>query len=420
MGDDLRFLSQVVLERAKQVLRSLPSAEGHGSSLPSAVAEAVATIAADARLIAGGAQYAPAEARAKSRDLQRFIQQLDVLYWVLSMFAKDIGRTDVPIGLLHLVDELIQDLLPSGADPILHLDYSNMYSTWSIFHRVPSILDPDKRAKPHPVAFNVPGLDPGNATFAPILAHEVGHTCWQRGMGNDLRARLDAGDITAALQQAVDGGSEPRLVMDHFSNWLQELMCDALAATLTGPSFLFASTVFLPAVGEAVLGTHPYPRDRIGFTIRVLERLGWGPVLEELVPNVLSWCRELATSPDLTGSPLESALRRATGVAEPAMMALAEQTAGNRLTVEALSSAKDELFAYLDLEIPPVMCGGLPTSAWLVISAGWLHEIRHRSAEGAAALPAIAVDVRLNRFLLKTVELSGILRLWRSHAAPTS
>lgn len=415
MGDDLRFLSRLVSERAKQILRSVPNSDGHGSSLTRAVANASEQLAEDAHNIASGGPYTPPEERAKARDLQRLAHELNLLYEAISLFGDDVGRTDLPIGLLHLVDELISDLLPSGADPIVHTATSNMYSTWSIFHAMPSILDPNALATPHPVAFNLPGLDPGNAMFAPILAHEVGHTCWQRGMGQDLVARLDKPAIDAVLSAAVQSGADPQQLMEQFSGWLQELMCDALAATLTGPSFLFASVVFLPGPGAAVLGTHPYPRDRLGFTLRILDNLGWFPELEELVPDVLAWCRDLAQNPDLQGSPVETALRLAAEIAEPAMMALAEETAVNRLSADHFAAARSDLFDHLDLEIPPVTSAGLPTSAWMAISACWLREIQRRSGDGPAALPAIAADERLNRFLLKTVELSGIVRLWGSH-----
>jgi hypothetical protein len=354
------------------------------------------------------------------RELQRFAQETNVLYEVVSMFADDVGRTDVPIGLLYLIDELIHDLLPSGADPLLHLNHANMYSTWSIFHRIPSILEPNMYPEPHPVAFNVPGLDPVNALFAPILAHEVGHTCWQRGLGQKLQATLDAVAVEAQLQIAVQAGVPPSLVMEQFASWLQELMCDALAATLTGPSFLFASTVFLPAVGQAVLGTHPYPRDRVAFTLRLLDRYSWTPLLKDLVGDVFDWCSDLAASPDLTNTPLESALRGAIRIAEPAIMELAERTAGSQVTAMQMFTAREDLFAHLDLEIPPVATVGNPISAWLLISAGWIHEIRQRAEEGPAALPSIAVDPRLNRFLLKAVELSGIVRLWGADDATAS
>lgn len=420
MGDDLRFLGQLVSERANQIALRLPKAEGHGSTLVGAVAAVVAQHAADAQTIAAAGASSPAEERVRRRDLLRYQQQLDVLYEFMSRFGSDIGRTDVPIGLLHLVDELIHDLLPFGADPILHLDDKNMYSTMSIFQAVPKILHPGGHPHPHPVAFNVPGLDPGNAMFAPILAHEVGHTSWQQGIQGRLNALLDLPAINVVLQQAVAAGADAQSLGNQFHSWLQEMMCDALAATLTGPSFLFASSVFLPAPAEGGLGSHPYPRDRIAFTLRILERHGWVPLLEELVPDVLDWCRQLAADPILNALPAETALRQSMALAEDAMMDLADDVALNRVTSADFAAAQDELFSYLDMEIPPVTATGRTVGPWLAITACWIHELRQRAAEGPPALPTIAVDPRLNRFLLKSVELAGVVKLWGHSDAPTS
>lgn len=419
MADDLRYLSKIVRERARQVLAALPDEVGHGSSLTIAVKDVVAGIDTSSEVVATGGPYTDVVERVHVRTLQRHVDQLNVLYEFVAHFRNDVGRTDVPIGLLHLTDELIEDLLPSGADPLLHLNTEHMYSTFSIFHAIPSILDPAGHPEPHPVAFNVPGLDPANALFAPILAHEVGHTCWQRGMGRDLQTMLDVAAIEAELQAAVRPGQDPAELRKAFEGWMQELMCDALAATLTGPAFLFASAVFLPVVAQPKVGTHPYPRDRIAFTLRILDRFGWTPVLRGQVPAVLDWCQELANTPTLSGSPIETALRKATLIAEPAMMNLAERAAANRVTSEEFVAICDDVFAHLNLEIPPVSIDGRHLHAWLLITAAWIREIRERG-DRPTELPAIATDRRLNRFVLKAVELAGIARLWSNSGAPAA
>jgi hypothetical protein len=251
--------------------------------------------------------------------------------------------------------------------------------------------------------------------FAPILAHEVGHTSWRQGVRAQLDSAVDLAAIEEVLRKAVPFGADPNELAIGFDSWRQELMCDALAATLTGPSFLFASTVFLPAPAEGKLGSHPYPRDRIAFTLRILEVHGWIPVLERLVPEVLGWCRGLGNDPILDGSAFEKALREAVALIEPAMIRVSSEVAHNRVTTEAFLSSEAELFDCLNLEIPPVLANGQAASPWLIISAGWLHELNQRGADSIRSLPTIASDQRLNRFLLKSVELSGVLRLWGSY-----
>jgi len=415
MGAELEFLAAVAADRAEGVLRGLPRSAGHGDSLTRAIRVTAEQLKSRASTIVTGGPYLPALERVHARDLQRLASEANVLHQLLSAYAGDVGRTDVPVGLLYLIDELIRDLLPSGADPILHLDSSNMYSTFPVFERAPHILNPAAHPEPHPVVFNVPGLEPANALLSPILAHEVGHTCWRRTVGRDLRARLDLVAIQAALQIGVSAGANPKELGTLFDSWLVELMCDGLAATLTGPAFLFASTVFLPAAGEAGIGSHPYPLDRLAFTLQILDRYGWTSVLGGLVPTTFDWCVQSAANPHLAGDPRETALRAAMAIAQPAMIELAEEIAVNRLRAEDFERHKNDLFSYLDLGIPPSAPSGDDFTAWLLVASSWLHEIRIRGDGGPANLPAIASDPTLNRFLLKSVELSGIARLWRTH-----
>lgn len=180
---------------------------------------------------------------------------------------------------------------------------------------------------------------------------------------------------------------------------------------MTGPSFLFALVTFLPATLDGELGTHPYPRDRVGFALRALDRQGWTPVLEAVAPQTLQWCRTLARDVVLTGARPETALRSAMGLLEVPMMELAERTTPNRPTSAAFVASQDDLFGHLELSIPLAQLGGSPVNPWASVTAGWLFELR-AAGDHPAALPVLAGDPKLNAFLLKSIELAGIVRLW--------
>jgi hypothetical protein len=64
-----------------------------------------------------------------SRKYERLQAPLDVLYEVLGMYEKSVDRSDVPVGLQHLIDVLMLDLLADAGDPMIHLDAVDMYST---------------------------------------------------------------------------------------------------------------------------------------------------------------------------------------------------------------------------------------------------------------------------------------------------
>lgn len=417
MDHELGFLAKLVEERADHLRRVLADKRGRGSTFAEifvGVCDELSKTASDA------VESEPEDARALDvavRSLLRAKQHLDLLYVVVTRYQDDVGRRDLPVGLLYLIDEVVRDLLPQHADPLIHLDDRYMYSTLPLLETLPALLKPASVKHPHPVAFNLPGLDTGNAMFAPILAHEVGHTAWRQSTAAALDARIDHNAVKQVLQAAVTAGVDGNELASSYANWAQELMCDALAATLAGPSFLFASAVFLPAMGIGGLGSHPYPRDRVALTLRILEKYDWTDAMSRLAPATLDWCRDLASRPELSGHPAEVALREAMTLVEPAMIEVAEAHCANRLTAAAFTTAEAELFEHLAVEVPPALLSGEPSSPWLVICGSWFHEIK-AAADDPSALPLIATDARVNRFAMKTVELAAVASVWRDHEPP--
>lgn len=227
MEDDLNFLQAVVRERITALRRELPAREGHGVSLIRGVAAACTRLEGEAAREASG----PGELPVLLRRLHFVLGELELLHYLVAKFRSDVGRTDLPVGLLHLVDALIDDLLPDSADPILHLDDENMYSTLDVFQAAAGTLQPATQPTPHPVAFHVPGLDAGNALLSPILAHEVGHTSWRQGIADQLDQLAEHTTIEQALRTGVTPAFTADTLRDTYDAWREELMCDALAVT---------------------------------------------------------------------------------------------------------------------------------------------------------------------------------------------
>jgi hypothetical protein len=209
MGNDLDFLAQLVTERSQQLQRSLEGKSGRGSTLIAALDPVLSKFE---NLASVAATTVSTSSRAEGvliRNLLRAKQQLDLAYEVVAHFRDDIGRVDLPVGLLYLIDDLIRDLLPADADPLLHLNDQYMYSTLPLLETLPRLLSPRLIPEPHPVAFYIPKLNPANALFAPILAHEVGHTSWRQGIQTDLQVRIDQAAVKSTLDQAVASGADP-------------------------------------------------------------------------------------------------------------------------------------------------------------------------------------------------------------------
>lgn len=416
MDDSLRFLVRQVKGRADQ-LRNVVGGERqrHGDSLIRLVIQTCERIHDEAARAESSLPIAnSAQQDVALRELIRLLSDLELVHRVVATFASDIGRTDLPVGLLYLVDQLVENLLAPGTDPILHLSDANMYATTSIADVVPTLtagVVPPPTVKP--VIFMLPGADPTNALLTPILAHEVGHTAWVQGVKADLDARSDLTTATNHLRRAVGGSVPPANLLQIFDSWRTELMCDALATVLTGPSFLFAACVFLPAPRPSVFtDTHPYPRYRLALALSLLEEIGWVPTLERLVPNVLEWCRSLALAVGPPASAAEEAFFDAIKSVESAIKSTATDRVQGALTPAEFQASEEECFHLLRHEIVPAELSGTPTSPWLILCAAWLREVSE--ADSPESLAEITMDTRLNRFLVKSIELSGISKIWRS------
>jgi hypothetical protein len=134
------------------------------------------------------------------------------------------------------------------------------------------------------------------------------------------------------------------------------------------------------------------------------------PILERLTPRVLTWCKELSEPINPLASPFEQALMEAVKVIEPALKAMARATVAGGLTPDIFDANEAELFDLLKLEVPPAMLGGGSASPWLIIGGAWLREVSLKDEPKSIA--SICQDGRLNEFLIKSIELSGIASIW--------
>lgn len=373
-----------------------------------------------------GATTSDAERIIIGRKLYRLKLFLDDIHGNVVEYKDDIGRRDLPVGLLHVIDALIEDLLKASADPIVHLGQQYMYSTIRVadqWSNMSAELGLTWSETIEPIIFNLPGLDPSNAFLSPILAHEVGHAVIQRhDLVADVDARLDVATIDAlksayAATPSADVGD----ALAQFGRWVDELLCDALATELTGPGLLFAGAVFLPASSAGHSGPdHPDPAQRIALSLNQLDRSGWLDHLNGRCPTVMQWLRQVASlSPDAP-TPLEVFLRGLVDIASDAILEVAQEyVVDGKLAWSEYCLKEQSIHELLTAGIPPAELDGDPISPWYVVASMWLHAIDHHgdSAEGLA--DAVA-DTSMSQFALKTVEMSRVLELWKAEDASSA
>jgi hypothetical protein len=353
------------------------------------------------------------------RKLSRVKSLLDSLYYEVFVYQNDVGRRDIPSGLLYLVDYLITDILKASADPVIHLDGLYMYSTqrlisrWKVLSQELGVIWSESV---EPIIFNLPGLDFGNALLSPILAHEVGHSVIQQSdLVAEVNSRLDL-TVVESLKVALLQ-SNPNADVDdavaQVSRWVEELLCDAIATELTGPSLLFAAAVFLPASSAGFsTESHPDPSQRISLTLSQLDSLGWSPKLRRACPNILRYLEEIANRSVSTLNPREMFMRDMIGLAASSIEDVAREYVSLRMDWTSYGTIETMLAEMLRENIPPSEIDGVAVTPWQVIAAIWFQAIDSHG-DDSAGLVAGVEDRGLNRLGLKSVELIKVLELWK-------
>lgn len=361
------------------------------------------------RTATGGAR------NALGRKLVRSDQRLQVAHLIAADYAGDVGRQDISVGLLCLVDALVVDLLPETADPLIHLNKQRMYSTLSLnLYAGTLIRDAGLASALGVIVLNLPALDPANALLAPILVHEVGHTAVSHsGLLGRLTGRLDTAALDAALAKhaALNPGADTTEWKELLSAWVHELLCDALAAALTGPSFLFASAAFLPAPNPGSLGKHPFPFLRIDQSLRQLDKLGWTNHLADQAPTIRAWLETLVAAGPAAEPGADAFLREALDLMADSLWDTALEHVREPLEPTGYARVSDDLAIHVRDGIPPSRLTAQIPTPWHMILAGWEAAIATHGDTGETLATAVS-DAAFNEFLVKCIEITRITDIW--------
>lgn len=415
-----RFLLECVSAQEKRLEALIPELPGgRGSTYIEFVAAHVAGATAYRKDLAHryDAANSDDERTVLGNQLLRIDFYLKEMHEAVYRFRSDAGRTDLPVGLIYLIEALMEGLDLAATDRIVHLDDYYMYSVvplvdkWSALSAALGVVFTDPA---RPIVFNLPGADPANIFLSPIVAHEVGHAVeWASGLLARCIDKVDVAELNAVVSNAstINADVDANEILNL---WFVELLCDALAVALTGPSMLFASLVFLPApAGGEPSKTHPDPLRRIDLLLKQLAADGWMPLLEAHVPGVLAWARTSATLP----SPREAVvveLEKGIEVVAQALADVAKEVVGERLlTPAAYDLVSGPIGEALEAGIPPCEHDGKPFDVWPIVLGTWLFGITQAGGD-PASLPKVAGDSQLNGFALKAIEMSTILRTWRA------
>ncbi len=416
--NSLALVARSIADRVEAIRRAEPSSgAARGRTVVALVEEVLVAVETERdRIIGDIASASDAEADALGRRLLRLLAHV-TSFSTLTPYLADVGRCDISLGLLQTADVVVESLLPDGADAVIHLDEHHMYSTLdlrAVTKRPLAALGGTTAIDTIPLVLFVPGIDPHNALLVPILAHEVGHSAVEEAnLGSAVLTQSDLAPLNALLDKGLlkAGDPDPGPWQVQLFSWIDELLCDALALVLTGPSFLFAAAAFLPAPQAGSLGTHPFPADRIRFALASLRTLGWGDVLAERVPDLLAWLTEVSAPEGEPTEPREQFLRLGLRSLEASILTVARSQVAKPLTPAEFKNLDSRVMELVTLAIPPSQVGVDPVPPWMIVLAGWLYRF---GADGdqAETLAKAAGDTVFNEYLLKAIEMSRVTSLW--------
>ena len=226
-----------------------------------------------------------------------------------------------------------------------------------------------------------------------------------------------AGHIDSALRgqpkSHSDADPETRFkVQTHRVSWVDELLCDSLATAICGPGYLFAAASFLPATAhDDPASSHPFPSDRLRFSLASLDSSGWSDFMAATCPETVGWLRQRAT-PRTPTSGQERFLREACEALAPAI----ESTVANHVSEAAIdpdgyAAVAPPALDQLRMRVPASEIDQEPIGPWHILVLGWQWSFEVRG-DSPATLAQAPNDPELSRVLLRAIEMAQIRRLW--------
>jgi hypothetical protein len=429
LNDDLSTLREIGRRHVDDLSSALPAGgeSPRGSALVKLVGEALnaMTLALDALPGEFASAQDDKDREAVVEKARGYTYQLRQLHMALP-WVESASHHHVSQGTVLLFDAMAEAMLGVAADVIPTPNETYMYAVRAKPFRSAfvSVKKPYPSLSP-PVIVYYPAGEVDSVFLHLIAAHELGHgAVLERDLIQGVKtAHGDLTPVYAKLSDAANALHNATAldltlataeVTRVFRNWLEELLCDALALSYLGPSFLLASATFgVQFSGSTPGSSHPSNAFRTHLLLEQLDAMGWTSEFQEELPQVHSWLADIASKPmdPSAGAHYEhiqdaldllaATIRHVTDLRD---LAFTPNAFTDRAELAELISARI---------LPAQLLNGKPTRRRSVIYAGWLHAFGE-AGDHAANLARITADRSLQAFLTKALEMSVILQKWES------
>ena len=359
-----------------------------------------------------------------ARNLHRSLSWLDAA-----------GNPPLDLGTRYLVDQITATLVVGHAEITVVAATDRSYATVTnplrpVFELSGATLPSDETI----IVVFVPRREQRSGLLHPLIMHELGHAANKR---HNLVARVLMTESGSKELSTVMGGARKNAeasakaavgtdelatvaedVAARFLAWIEEAICDAIAAHILGPTYLYS---FMAIVGtsdiDAAGDEHPTTRQRIRLLLTQLDGLGWHTVLGDAAPNIDEWFREAASEAPGHADPdvacCEAALAR---LYQEIVDVVADHLNDLVFRASDFDPIREEIGGLLALGIPPCQTvARAPIGRAAIILGSWLFAVEAQGG-GLDAL-AVAADVpELSRLLPKALQDAAMLEAWEARS----
>lgn len=332
----------------------------------------------------------------------------------------------INLGSLYLAEEIAEILVGKELDLVIVPNPEYMYATQSWpFREVISQAEAggfEPETTQRPVVLHYPLCDSNRLLLHAIFGHELGHSSVQeRNLVEQVYESMISDQFVLDLQKLVgeiwphtapDKGA--RTIGAMLKAWIEELLCDHLAAQVVGPSYLLAFAGFvMPLSYGDPQPSYPPNTVRVRLLVEQLDDLGWGDFLKTVAPNVDAWLRQVGDAATDPLQPHFSFLRDQILKHGYLLREESAQVAGSKsLSPEPTTKESAEAVSLLENLVLPVGANP-PLAPRSILLGGWWRAVEKHGDNPQALVVALA-DTQLHDLIGKAIEMSVVTSCWEA------